>query len=83
MSFSHDFKYACAINVEQNSIYNSISYRTTVAAHQGRYDMITQLFSQSTQDMDPLSHFTSEEGNITMDELFLTAAHDKHDLIVE
>ncbi len=57
-------------------------FRTTVAAQQGRYQMISDLFSLK-DSRDPMSYFTGEEGNITMDELYLDAAHSKYDLIVK
>ena len=56
--------------------------RATRAAQQGRYNMITDLFTVR-ESRDPMSYFTGEEGNVTMDELYLSTAHDKYDLIVQ
>lgn len=59
-----------------------INHRASVAARQGRYDMISHLFTMQ-DSRDPMSFFTGEEGNLTMEEIYLESAHNKHDLIVE
>ena len=64
----------------------SVNFRSTVAAQQGRYDLITDLFSQHGEhDGGETRHhhiLDKAIGNISLEDLYISAAHREHDMIV-